>query len=790
MVTALTSKLWDIVNSSTTYNFAKNPLPVFFLLYAGKCHAEFNFYSDEFDEYTLNYSKRDDLYDDLKEASEELLCQENLFEDFWDEIYENEEVRYEYLRIIDFFVEKYIILNGYFTQSRPFSQVVQDLAIEYFELWPGNGMSLYNPQAFLGSYSMFPSQEFHGFESIKTHRLIARIRMEANHFDDVLMESSGTSIPNENRGDIIISDYYCFHSLQLNTDALIEEFIKSENSAILVLPKSFLTDDDFTNLRKTLIERRLVEFVVSVPHAASLKHPGNHILLGLSYSKYSSNKHIDFIDGNQILSDGTYLNLEMLHHNIKNLGWSSRYLDEFRSSIFCRYSYEKVIEEGYHLSPSFYSMLDKRLLENQSSDLLGNIFQVVQPIPEEYVSTIGACIEDSAFSDLPLSILGKEKSIEDRSTKEKVGYTGPCLIIRIIRDKMTFLKWNSDQAFYTSPKDLVLKVKNDNEISLDYASYILMSSEYFRRREFVFTEIINSRWDSSSKWLCFQNIRIPFASQQSEQEKVMNQLKSEYAQAKRKELEAELQRLGIRQASSDMAHMLGHTFDTIGVTLDDLKAEGLTEEGKRLVNVLNDNMDYIHRFVQTTGADLMNEKVPFSFDEREVNETIKTVLKSWSNLSTAVTFKTEYKSDISDETTFMVDDSYIKVLFDTLLDNAYRHGFGKNPKPENKVQITSKGVRMDDKDYILLTIANNGKPFSADFTLKKFISRGEFCGESGRTGLGGNHIHSIVKRHNGFLYVTQNDEWNCIFEILLPIEYQDEVESKNNREYEHIRECI
>ena len=97
---------------------------------------------------------------------------------------------------------------------------------------------------------------------------------------------------------------------------------------------------------------------------------------------------------------------------------------------------------------------------------------------------------------------------------------------------------------------------------------------------------------------------------------------------------------------------------------------------------------------------------------------------------------------------------------------------------------------MDDKKYVLLSVSNNGKPFPKDFSIEKYISRGEFCGDTGRTGLGGNHVYNIAKSHSGFINLTSDDEWNVIVEVLIPLNYYDECETDKFIAYGNAKECI
>ena len=65
---------------------------------------------------------------------------------------------------------------------------------------------------------------------------------------------------------------------------------------------------------------------------------------------------------------------------------------------------------------------------------------------------------------------------------------------------------------------------------------------------------------------------------------------------------------------------------------------------------------------------------------------------------------------------------------------------------------------------------NNGKQKNPDYSVSDFISRGNFDGESGRTGVGGYHIHQIAQKHKGFVGIDSNDEWGFIVNVLIPVQ--------------------
>ena len=74
----------------------------------------------------------------------------------------------------------------------------------------------------------------------------------------------------------------------------------------------------------------------------------------------------------------------------------------------------------------------------------------------------------------------------------------------------------------------------------------------------------------------------------------------------------------------------------------------------------------------------------------------------------------------------------------------------------------------------MLSIANNGSSFADGFTVEDYISKGRFVSSTGRSGLGGYHVHQITKGHNGFLCLDSNKIWSVIVDVLIPLSITEE----------------
>lgn len=232
--------------------------------------------------------------------------------------------------------------------------------------------------------------------------------------------------------------------------------------------------------------------------------------------------------------------------------------------------------------------------------------------------------------------------------------------------------------------------------------------------------------------------------------------------------------------SSDLIHCLGPIFNRINCALD---VNSDNEDFK----LVKDNISYMARVIKAFGADFSSYRT--NKNEIGVNEFFNEYYSSLLNCNRSI-FKIEYNSKLSDDTTFDVDEDVMRIMFDTILDNAYRHGFKKAKNIDARVGISTSCKRVNGKDYVLIEVANNGLPFPHDLTFEKFITRGEFCGENGHTGLGGNHIYNIVKLHDGYLNITKSAKWNIIFDILIPIEYISDEDIDNITDYENEDWCV
>ena len=389
----------------------------------------------------------------------------------------------------------------------------------------------------------------------------------------------------------------------------------------------------------------------------------------------------------------------------------------------------------------------------------------------------GFIIDPNSFSDQPdilfTPAVFKTAPLSHHCKKLE----GEYLVATYVREKILLCKTPKDAVFHLIGHQYAFKLLDGCYFDLDYIISAIIRGDVLNRMALLM------KWTHGRITELLKQF-IAIHPDKKVQETTIENLKADYERKKAEEAEAEKQRAAHREVSSDLSHMLGTTFDKIGDSLADLKNMDNCQE---LAAQLRDNFDFMKRMLDSVGKDYSNVRIKRV--EKEVNAFFRNYCDSWMNFGKN-TFEVHYETTVSDESTFEIDEDLMKILLDTLFDNAYRHGFERRKAPDHQVLLKTSIVSMDDQKYVLLSVSNNGKPFPDDFTLQRYISRGEFCGESGRTGLGGNHVYSIAKRHDGFINLTSSPEWPVIIEVLIPVEYDADVEPNNVVVYANSKDCM
>ena len=133
--------------------------------------------------------------------------------------------------------------------------------------------------------------------------------------------------------------------------------------------------------------------------------------------------------------------------------------------------------------------------------------------------------------------------------------------------------------------------------------------------------------------------------------------------------------------------------------------------------------------------------VPNYFSEDEWEQTLEKVREvGWQKF-------------LNSEPSYRVADAYVniapedlRIMLDTIIDNARRHGFSDDESYKNIfIQLF---VDASCK-YFIVDIFNNGKPLPCGMNKELYGLKGEKAGENAHTGLGGYRVKSIVEHYGG-----------------------------------------
>lgn len=806
--------LWKVVNSGT-YSFYDEPLPVFYLLSKDRLAEDYSYAALE-------------LERELEEKSLECIANNKDVFDAFEAALTIINIETEGLlkSLVEYFVEKYA--EKYSLDTDLMSSGVVELAYQLLQGCCGDleNIAIYNPFSGIGSYAIrhhkrcdeyndlyrgtgtinvIPDDErldFHyeGTEINDTYRLIANVRIVASgeSLSNFVVHGAYSSGDYSwegftgSWGALIVPPMDIRRKLREEGEGntsdffieLIDNFVfKSQcfGRSLFILPDSILSCRRFLEIRRKLVESKKLEGVIALPASVFTRSTEGFAIMIVDSSERD---FVHFVDGGAVAFDSSTGKLDgdkIIDAYFSQTDWVDVWngivLKEYISSNrSAGVSGDTISAYSYNFLPSLYTYVLPEPEEMQFQVKLGDIIEVV---PSQIASVNqGLTISSRDVSNDDFSVFTSPQFVKNTINPNYREYVGPALIVVSDRDTLKVCINESDDSFFLSPSQIAFRLKEGAATSLHYIALMFMDDVLRHRLEGL---ISSASLRSATAIDAILNTRVNLDNL-AEQEAKINTLKAELDAY----YESERQRLGIHTTSVDIAHMLKLPFSKIANTV----AASISECDKEsdmyqaLISI-QDNFEYIQRFINSYGADLSTRRMVLT--EVGLNSFLLSYLSSWNSFGT---FKIELDSQVSDEASVLMNVDLMRVLMDTILDNAYRHGFSKIESENNLGYITTSCVSMLDKEYICISIANNGKAFEKGFSLKDYISRGKFSKSTGHTGIGGNHVYNIIKAHNGYLNITSNAKWNVIVELLIPAEYYSEDDAKNFIMYGNSANCI
>ena len=525
-----------------------------------------------------------------------------------------------------------------------------------------------------------------------------------------------------------------------------------------------------------MTEADCIETIVSLPAGIFYSTGISTFLLVLNKDK--SNRTIRFIDGRSCFKKEQKRNI---------LDSETFFQDYFNRDICSESSFDVDIQQlrdcDYSFVTSMYSGYEDSVPEGYCAFNFNEVFRIPQmrmctPYDEGYV------LKPVDFSRNLLEIMDFQKVKENGATSSYRKTMEPAqLALSFLGDEMRMVRLDGNADVIANSNQIPLVFQDNSPIVLEYAILSLLNNSRFSNLANNYSGMQLRRARDLVRYL--DTIKLVAPSSKKEQARLFELELSSQKAEKAQSLKDELARLGTRETVSDLSHMMNTPFSNIGDLLGVLPDEEMSDNAKKWIVQLKDNFEYLKRLIKTVGADFSIDACPM--ENIEIHSFMNEYIQSWTNINHQF-FKTELISNLSyDDVCVRGNDTLLRIALDCIFKNAQRHGFKNRFSEENKVSISLSEVNHLDKPFVCISIANNGEPFPESFTIKDFIKRGKVAGDSGKTGLGGYHVYSIIKRLGGFLNLTNDGNGEVIFELLIPA---PGLSIKNINTYNNAEGCL
>lgn len=634
---------------------------------------------------------------------------------------------------------------------------------------------IYNPFAGFASYALGNNiEKYYGQELDGDIYNVALMRLKLNNINYFHLVQENSIMDWQDYGfDCVVSTppfgerFYSFQRDQLGVSTA-DEFLLSKfmfgdaNYGFFVVPRGlcFKNHGTVRNLRNEICRRNLLEMVINLPSGIFTSTGVSTSLIVLSKCR-NNNDSICFIDAEKLFSfkhkSQRVLKVEDVLHAISapDSNITYRVSNKELSANDCSFDVVRYTSQMLSVSEGQEIVSLRELMSPDKGEKCDFHDELVKNVvvASNFVSNI-----------VHLNDVQNEIIIDQPKHK----YKGPHLAINL-QGKIYVHRGAS--AFYvgTALSRSVFKV-DENRVNIEYLAYKLFESD-------IFEKVIRGTYIPYINTGQLLSYKIVIDIDKEKQRRIVSN-------ARRRFLESENKRLGIREAGGDLSHMLGRPKETIGNLINMLlSSKTISETDCDAIRSIKDNFDYMNRLIDMVGADFLSMSV--STREVYIAQLLKEYATSLRNLQFANIFNLKEDIDLPDNVVIECDEDMIRVILDTAFHNAYVHGFEKRYSESNVVKLGCKAVEYDGCSYACITIANNGNPIAKGFSIEDFATRGKKVGKMG-TGKGGYHIYTIAKRFNGYINISSTKEWTFILDVLIPARNID----SNNIHEEYGSKCI
>ena len=652
---------------------------------------------------------------------------------------------------------------------------VTDLIVHFLK--DSSYKKVYNPFAGLCSYPISLDQDIQCFaQEINPITLaFALVRLDAYSIKNTQIVQED-SIRNWNPGnaDAIVAtmpfglklyQYYdavpsLSSEVKTGEDFFFKQILSSGptvKKAVTVVPRQYCYSPSSNSIMKSLCTQGYLDTVIELPSGVF-----DNTSIKTSIIVLSLDKKIDkvrFVNAESLCRK--FNNREVILDADRIIGA----IDANDPDYVKHVSYEDLNEQGFILVSSLYINSPLKQVEGKNIVKLGSLLTYDPGTGVNQTGLSDCLINREDLSDNLFSILHPEnKPLPKRVIKFCRKYSGKRLIAYYVKGSVKLYYHNSEDEFYAQ-QDLFVFSVNEDQTSFPYISLFLLTDKDLAA---LFNEVCAAR--SKTLVRSIESLRIQLGTMQEQEESVKRRLDEEN-EIYRQERDAEDARRGFSQATSDLGHMLGFPIKRQNDIIESLSMQKQgTDKYYARVKALVDVSQYIQRIVNITGGDL--SKAEFFNEELNISEFVNKYLDACKNFGRTETYDIVLEDNTQSDISVDADPDMLMVLFDTALENAWRHSFNKGTLKVaggNEVRIRISPVVFNDGKFVQISFMNNGAPIAPGFTIHDFKTRRRYNAKTGRSGLGGNHIYNITNRLNGILSFGSDKDWPFILDVLLPV---------------------
>ncbi|KIA89600.1 N-6 DNA methylase [Kaistella jeonii] len=678
---------------------------------------------------------------------------------------------------------------------------------------------VYNPFAGLASFSTYlkSSQSYIGQEIITSDWALGKLRLLAygNKNTRYVNEDSIKSWDFTNKYDLIVTrSPFQLKGSNLGNDfgkdSLSEFIIKNglnslsdKGKLIVIFPQSLLSNSITRDkdLRKNLVERNLIETVITLPSRILSYAAVNLSIIILRKSQEYAAK-IRMIDASSFIASSSHRKENILDDEKL---WT--YINSNNNSEFVRFVEKSEIErEDFDLQVGRY-FID----ENISGTKLGEIASFVAGKPFSPSGTLRATVgidmhretsfakfvrikdlkNDPFNSNLDITQLVDE--LPSNVSFRKISQNSLLISSRFATLKPTYFKYEGTPICISG--DVYALNIDESLYDIRYLIYALNSAQVTKQIEKYTAGQIMPR--INKKDLLNLKIRIPSLDEQRNQyiELAQKQLSTKSAQYG---IDLQEQIINVNDENSFLRHQIAGSLKSVRNSfkfVQKILSEKVNPEFPELYNLkvdyrlgstLNTYLNIIERDLNSINKSV--NKISDQIDLMDLNLEEFDLLKFIKDYAEDLRVRGHNYYDVFvdlDEDSLIEgavknvyvkgDRDLLKKAFDNIVENAERHAFSKTINSGNKVKIDLLYDFQDMK--VQIDFGNTGHLLPENLSYESMVRKGSSIGENAGDGTGIWFVREVMKIHGGEFSFTDKKngsegiegEYVTTIELTLPI---------------------